>query len=534
MTPSGAMMVIAVLATALLALTAAYLRGRRRMRDVESRHALVLSSISDHITFVDTDQRIVWTNWSAEHSGRTMVGRHCFRELSGRIQPCEGCPVQQVLVTGTAAEGVVTELDGAVYRISAAPVCDRRGRLIGVVQLSRDITDKRRLAERLQQAEKMEAVGQLAAGVAHDFNNNLQVILGYSEMLSSAQATDAEVTALLAPIRRAAEQARDVVGQLLTFSRRQESCRRRLDLADVIDGQIGALDRLLGDAVTVCWQRPTRPLPRVTVDAAQVQEVLLNLCLNARDAMPEGGEVSVAVSERRLSDARAAALGAESSGRYLLLTVTDTGQGIAPEIRDRIFNPFFTTKSVDQGTGLGLSAVYGIVTGHGGFIDVESEVGHGASFIVGWPVHSTEHPQDEPTADRPIRVLMVEDDRGVREFAEIALSRAGFHVDTAGDGRAALQCLESGRPRYDVVVMDVMLPGLNGWTVYRQVRGLLPDLRVVFCSGHSPSQLEAEFRMAIPELVFLQKPYSPAALIERVQDVLASDPDVVLGRAWTD
>jgi len=530
-TPSGAMIVIAVLAAALVAVTAIFLRGRRRMRDVEGRYSLVLSSISDHITFVDTDQRIVWTNWSTEYPDRTFAGQHCFQALSGRIQPCDGCPVPQVLATGAAAEGVVTELDGAVYRISASPVCDRRGRLIGVVQLSRDITDKRRLAERLQQAEKMEAVGQLAAGVAHDFNNSLQVILGYSEMLATALPRDAESARLLTPIRRAAEQARDVVGHLLTFSRRQESCRCRLDLAAVVDGQIGALDRLLGDTVALRWQPPSQPMPQVTVDAAQVQEVLLNLCLNARDAMPEGGEVTVSVSERRSADA---VVSASPPERYVLLTVADTGQGIAPEIRDRIFDPFFTTKSVDQGTGLGLSAVYGIVTGHGGFIDVESTEQHGAAFTVGWPVDTADQAQPDPAAGRPARVLLVEDDRSVREFAEIALTRAGFHVDTVGDGRAALQRLESGRPCYDVVVMDVMLPGLNGWTVYRQVRGLLPDLRVIFCSGHSPSQLEAEFRMAIPELVFLQKPYSPTTLIERVQGVLAHDVGAALGQASAD
>jgi CheY-like chemotaxis protein len=272
-------------------------------------------------------------------------------------------------------------------------------------------------------------------------------------------------------------------------------------------------------------------MPQVTVDAAQVQEVLLNLCLNARDAMPDGGEVTVSVSEHRSADA---VISASQPGRYVLLTVADTGQGIAPEIRDRIFDPFFTTKSVDQGTGLGLSAVYGIVTGHGGFIDVESSAGQGASFIVGWPADSEDDAQSAAADGRPARVLLVEDDQGVREFAEIALSRAGFRVDTVGDGRAALQRLESGRPRYDVVVMDVMLPGLNGWTVYRQVRGLLPDLRVVFCSGHSPSQLEAEFRMAIPELVFLQKPYSPASLIERVQGVMTHEAGAELGQASAD
>jgi signal transduction histidine kinase len=532
--PTGTILV-AGLFLALVAVTLIHLRQRRQMRDVTRRHSLVLASITDYITFVDTDQRIVWSNWSPEGEPRALVGTHCFQALSGRTEPCGGCPVPEVLATGQPAEGVVTEVDGDVYRISAAPVFDQRKRLIGVVQLSRDITDKRRLAERLQQAEKMEAVGQLAAGVAHDFNNNLQVILGYSEMLASVLPAGSEGGALLAPVRRAAEQAREVVGHLLTFSRRQESRRQTLDLAVVIDGQVGALDRLLGDRVKVRWQPPVGPLPPVVVDAAQAQEVLLNLCLNARDAMPAGGEVTIGLASCTLSGAEAAACGAPSPGRYVVLSVADAGTGIAPEVRDRIFDPFFTTKGVDRGTGLGLSAVYGIVVDHGGYIDVRSTVGQGATFTVGWPVDTTPGPRSPDLPDDvPARVLLVEDDAEVREVAEAVLSREGYQVDTASDGRAALQRLEADTPRYDVVVMDVVLPGLNGWTVYRQACRRHPDLRVIFCSGHSSSQLESEFRMAIPELAFLQKPYRPADLIGRVQTVLAGDGMPTMGRLSAD
>ncbi|MEZ4386310.1 MAG: ATP-binding protein [Candidatus Krumholzibacteriia bacterium] len=521
-------LVIASLVAALALVLTGYLRQRARARRMQERHALVLASISDHITFVDRDLTVVWTNWTPESGGPPLVGGHCYRVLVDGEEPCPGCPVPTVLATGEPAEGVVTLEDGLVYRVSAAPVCDDRGHLVGVVQTSRDITEKRRLAERLQQAEKMEAVGQLAAGVAHDFNNSLQVILGYTELLASGTVAGTDGAAQLGAIRRAAEQARDVVGQLLTFSRRQESRRQSLDLAALIDDQAAALARVLGDAVSVRWQRPARPVPPVTADPAQVQEVLLNLCLNARDAMPGGGVITLELACEETRPEEAVPAPAPAAGRYVVVSVSDTGEGIPAGLRDRIFEPFLTTKPVDRGTGLGLSAVYGIVTAHEGFITVDSEAGSGSTFRVGWPAAAADAAATAAVGGRRSRaagrVLLVEDDADVRELAAAALVHDGFTVDTAANGRDALARLVESGCRYDAVVMDVALPGLNGWTVYRQAREVCPELRVIFCSGHGPSQLESEFRMSIPDQEFLQKPYAPQELTGRVRALIGSAP----------
>jgi signal transduction histidine kinase len=369
---------------ALAALAARHGRLARQAKILRRRNDLVLASISDRITYLDRDLSVVWTNWPRSGALDTASAVACHRELAGRQTPCPGCPVPQVLASGEPAEGVVSCREERVLRISAAPVRDESGELVGVVQTSRDITEKRRFAERLQEVQKLEAVGQLAAGVAHDFNNSLQVILGHVDLLTETLPAGVDATAQLAAMRRAASQARDVVQHLLTFSRRTEPRPQDHDLAADVCEQAGVLDRVVGSTVRVAVDVP-HGLPLAHVDPPQVERVLLNLCMNARDAMPDGGQVVISLRERDLSAEEAAATGAAAAGPYLELAVADDGQGIPEGVRDRIFEPFFTTKGVERGTGLGLATVYGIARAHGGYVEVESAVGRGTTFRVGWP-----------------------------------------------------------------------------------------------------------------------------------------------------
>ncbi len=545
--PSWLFGLVTVIAGGAVGLAVAVLvQSRSRLADaaqavtkLRREHELVLESISDDVTYLDTEMRVVWTNRTDGDHGTscpeqpTHRGDICHRAIAGSLRPCAGCPVPEVLRSGEPAEGVVECRDGAILRLCAAPVRDRDGTVVGVVQTARDITEKRQLAERLQRLEKMEAVGQLAAGVAHDFNNSLQVMLGHGELLAGTLAADDASRSSVQAILRAGRQAREVVSRLLTFSRNREPRLQACDLGALITGQTDLLRRLV-DASVDLRVEAIPPLPPVVADATQVEQVLTNLVVNARDAMPEGGTIEVRLRAVALDRREAQAMGAPAFGQFVELSVADTGTGIPPELQDRVFEPFFTTKDVDRGTGLGLSTVYGIVTAHHGYVKLASAPGRGTTFRVGLPAERTLAVRAERSSraggSRRAHVLLVEDDPAVRAFATKVLRDAGHTVEVAADGPAASGLLERDDVRYDAVIMDVMLPGRNGWAVYCHARRRHPDLRVVFCSGHAPSMLAAEFAGEFAGRQFLQKPYAPEELLARLGAVLAGGPPPVRGR----
>lgn len=522
---TGALLLGLVGAMALIWLLRRRLKSQARLLQAFGRDRdLVLRSISDNVTFLDRDMRVVWTNWAERDSRggarRPVTGGVCHVAIAGCNTPCAGCPVPEVLRSGIPAEGVIDCRDGAVLRMSAAPVRDERGEVVGVVQTTRDITEKRRLAERLQRSQKLEAVGQLAAGVAHDFNNSLQAILGYADLLASLLPPESDAQSYVKAMNRAGQQAREVVRQLVTFSRKREPCTELLDLGDWLRGQADILRRLLDRGIEV--RVAVAPdLPKVCADAAQIEQALLNLCTNARDAMPGGGRLDLALEAVTLSASDTRQLGAPAAGVFVVLSVTDQGEGIAPELQDRIFDPFFTTKDVDRGTGLGLATVYGIVSAHRGFVELRSQPGRGATFRLGLPA-AGEAAAAGRAAQPAGRVLVVEEEPAVRQLAVTVLQREGYDVDEAPDGPSALLRLLEFGARYDVVVVEAMLGGLNGWSLYRQARRRLPDLRAVFCSSHDPESLEAELPGVKPELAYLRKPYRARELADKVAGLLAA------------
>ncbi len=503
----------------------------RRLATAQRDRDVALASITDNVTLVDTGMRIVWANWSGGRSACSLndpiPGEICHTVVAGRDEPCVGCPVPEVLRTGETAEGEVTCNNGRIMRMTASPVRDENGELIGVTQCARDITEQRRMAERLRQAQKMEAVGQLAAGVAHDFNNGLQVILGYTEMLAAELDDRADLREYTGAVLRAGNQARDVVGHLLAFSRNRGSCAEMVDLGAALTERLDPLRRLMGPDIDI--NLSVEPdLPLVAADPARMEQVILNLCVNARDAMPDGGRLDLRLTMATLRNGDAARVGAPAPGDYVRLHVEDTGEGIAPEVRDRVFDPFFTTRAVGRGRGLGLATVYGIVSAHQGYIELDSEPGRGTEVRIGWPAAATV-PAAQPveaaaaTVIRKARILVAEDSRPVRDLAVAVLKRQGHEVATASDGREALSMLLQQGDRFDVVVMDVVLPGLDGWTVYSRASAVHPRLRAVFCSGHSAAMLKSEFQFDAPDVQYLQKPYSPADLATRIQEILTTD-----------
>jgi PAS domain S-box-containing protein len=392
---------------------------------------------------------------------------------------------------------------------------DRRARLVMAI----DVTERRQLEAQLRQAQKMEAVGRLAGGVAHDFNNLLTAIGGYTRLLlDSLEAGDPRREDAL-QIEAAAGRAATLTGQLLAFTRGGMVQPSRLDLNAVV-GDIGSLlRRLLGESIEL--QLALRAsAPWVLADRSQLEQVLVNLAVNARDAMPDGGSLRIATED---VDAGTAWRQGLPAGGHVALTVTDTGTGIAEDLREQVFEPFFTTKSQGQGTGLGLATVYATVRQAGGRIRLQTESGRGTTFLILLPVAS---PAGDEAAAPPAvvaergaaaHVLVVEDEPAVRDLVARLLSSAGHRVSIAADADEALGVARAADPPIGLVLSDVVMPGRSGIQLARELRERWPDLRVVLMSGYTAEPLEA----ADAGLVLLPKPFTADELLEHVRAALA-------------
>jgi PAS domain S-box-containing protein len=420
-----------------------------------------------------------------------------------------------------AREGEAHKLE---YRLKAAdgrvvwvrdvvsPVEDGAGAgLRGVIV---DITERRDLEARLLQAQKLEAVGQLAGGVAHDFNNLLTVIGGYTRLLLS-QGLGPEASDLLGEINAAAERAATLTQQLLAFSRRAPQTRELFDLNETVRGIEGMLRGLVEEDIAFELEL-AEDLPPLCGDPRQFEQVVVNLVLNARDATPPGGRVRIETSIAEATDEAPT----PSGTAYGVLRVTDTGLGMSNETRARIFEPFFTTKERGKGTGLGLSMVYGIVEQSGGRIDVESELGRGTSVRVLLPA-GVEEPPAEPAASEPERptILVAEDEPSLRRLAMLVLEEAGYRVILAQNGTEALELAQGTRDRIDLLLTDVVMPELSGPELVAQLAALRPETRVLYMSGYADSRLIAR-GVSETDAGVLPKPFGPHDLLKRVQEIL--------------
>ena len=386
----------------------------------------------------------------------------------------------------------------------------------------RDVTAQVRLEEQVRQVAKMEVVGRLAGGVAHDFNNLLTVINGFGDLALDALTADHPARPLVAEVRRSGDRATELTRQLLALSRQQVVEPKVLDLNAVVGGAARLLGRLIGADVTL--RTALAPgLRRLRADPGQVEQVVMNLAINARDAMPGGGTLTV--ETRNAAAADAARQGADPRpGGYVVLRVTDTGTGMPPDVRDRVFEPFFTTKAAGKGTGLGLATVFTVVQQAGGRVAVETEVGRGTTFEVYWPATtdapegSRSHPALRPGGGSET-VVLAEDDGSVREFARMVLERAGYTVLEAADGAAALARVERHAGPVDALVTDVVMPGLGGRELVARVSALRPGVRVLYLSGYTPDAVLRD-GVETAAVAYLQKPFTPAALAAKVREVL--------------
>ena len=378
--------------------------------------------------------------------------------------------------------------------------------------------------ERLRQAQKMEAIGRLAAGVAHDFNNMLTAILGYAQLARMRLGPESPATSDLVEIRKAGERAAGLTRQLLAFSRQQVLQPRALDLNAVVMELDKMLRRLIGADVEL-MARPGKDLGRVMADPGQIEQILLNLAVNARDAMPRGGRLTIETSEVTLDEHHARTVLDVPPGRYVMLSVLDDGEGMDDETMTRIFEPFFTTKDPGKGTGLGLSTVFGIVKQSGGAIEVCSEPGHGATFKLYFPrVENRAEavaspPHDLPAAAGSETVLLAEDDDAVRRLVRETLTLHGYRVHETRNGHEAIQILENDTERIDLLISDIVMPGMGGAELLARAASVRPELKVLCVSGHVEEA--TAHRAAIGSVTpFLHKPFTPEALAQKVREVL--------------
>jgi PAS domain S-box-containing protein len=435
---------------------------------------------------------------------------------------------QRALDAGRAIEleEVAPQDDGLHTYISIkGPLCDEGGRPYAVCGISTDITERKQVEEQLRQSQKMEAIGQLAGGVAHDFNNLLTAINGYSELMLERMTIAHPFFEHAREIAKAGERAAGLTRQLLAYSRKQVM-EPRLWAPNIVVGELEAiLRRLVGAAVTLDLQLAP-DAGTIRVDRGQVEQILLNLAVNARDAMITGGRLTIATANVDLGAPRGAAAADVGRGPQVLLSVTDTGAGMGPDVKARIFEPFFTTKEVGKGTGLGLSVVYGIVKQSGGTIAVDSAPGSGTTFSIYFP--RVEEGQSDAGANVTTRlpllggsetVLLVEDEESVRRFAARALEAHGYSVISAAGGREALTAFEARKADIDLVVTDVVMPDLGGRALAAYIRGSAAALPVLYISGYAAEAVVSQGMLEEGEH-FLQKPFSHAELLRAVRDIL--------------
>ena len=405
---------------------------------------------------------------------------------------------------------------------SAANACSWHGRP-AILSFLMDITQRKRLEEQFLQAQKMEAIGQLAGGVAHDFNNLLTVINGYSELLLRSMAPEDANRTLVDELRQAGERAASLTRQLLLLSRKQVVVPRVLDLNTVVRDLQKLLQRMIGEDIELATAlNATRP---VLAHSGQLDQILLNLAVNARDALPQGGKVIIETQDIDLDAGYTRLHPAVAPGPYVLLAMSDSGCGMTPEVQAHIFEPFFTTKDASKGTGLGLATVYGIVRQFGGHIAVYSEPGHGTTFKIYLPWARDEAQQRSNPAELPAvapgheTVLLVEDEYAVRSLVRHVLADGGYSVLEAHDGREALRICARQADPIDLLITDVVMPEMSGQQLAATAIAAHPNLRVLFLSGYTE---EAVLRHGVlPEKVhFLQKPFTASALTRKVREVL--------------
>lgn len=514
---------------------------RVKAEEDKSRLAAAVEQSDETIVITDTTGKILYANPAFERS----TGYSIAEALGGNPKILKSGQhgsefyreMWQTLTEGKVWSGHITNRrkDGALYNesVSITPIQDLHGNIVNYVGVKRDVTRELQLEAQLRQSQKMEAIGQLAGGIAHDFNNILAVIMMQSEVAQMEEQVPESVSEALGEIMAAAEKAANLTRQLLTFSRRQTAELKVMNLNEVIQNLSKMLQRVIREDISLKLNLNESPL-LVEADAGMLEQVLMNLSVNARHAMPNGGSLSVSTFLRNFKDGELDNEIEFSPGNYIGLKVADTGCGMSKETINRIFEPFFTTKSIGEGTGLGLSTVFGIVKQHKGWIHVESQLGKGSVFEIYFPPSSknTQLKSDSilKNAEKSKgneTILLVEDELSLRQVARAVLANSGYEALEAADGAEALQVWEQNSSRISLLLTDVTMPnGLDGIELARLLLEQNPDLKVIIMSGYNENLQRLKEFFKNDNVHLLQKPFSGDRLLSVVRQCIDSAKSV--------
>lgn len=506
---------------------------RKRMEEqlFQIRHDWedTFNSITDMITVHDRDFNIIHANKAAEKIlGLPMLNvsrTKCYQYYHGTGAPPEGCPSCDCLKTGLSSVNELYEPHLKMFiEIRAIPRFDKDNNLVGLIHVVRDITERRKLEDQLRQSQKMEAVGQLAGGIAHDFNNILTAVIGYSNILKMRMDKHDPLTVNIDHILSASDRGAHLTQSLLAFSRQQVNNPVPVNVNDLIKNLEGLLLGIIGENIKLTQVLTGNMV--VMADRVQLDQVIMNLCANARDAMPCGGVLTIGTGVMELGMEFTAAYDYGGPGSYAVISVSDTGCGVDEIIKRRNFEPFFTTKEVGKGTGLGLSIVYGIVKQHNGYVTCNSEPGKGSTFSVYLPITKavvSETKSDEITGveGRSKTILLAEDEPAVRELTKQVLENYGYTVIEAVNGEEAVKSFTENMNKIDMIIFDVIMPVMNGKEAYERIRKMKPGIKALLTSGY-PSDFIQKQHISRQGVAFIAKPVSPASLIRKVEEELSA------------
>ncbi|GAB4346698.1 MAG: hypothetical protein Kow0099_28180 [Candidatus Abyssubacteria bacterium] len=508
-------------------------RAEQALRESEERYRLHFEHVSDCIYSYDRNYRVTSVSPSVErllgYKPEELVGRN-FAELNvlapeyfERALADANRVFAGERIISTEYEFITKDGKRRLGSVSGAPLM-RNGEVVAVVSVARDITERRQLERQLIQAQKMESIGTLAGGIAHDFNNLLGGILGYASFIKTKLDRQNEFFNYVNTIERSATRAAELTGQLLAFARGGKYEARVINLTTVIRDVLEIIGRTFDKSIVI-EAHLCESLPTVEADAAQLEQALMNLCVNARDAMPNGGKLIIETDAVTLTDEYLRSHADARPGAYVILSVTDTGVGMDSATMQRVFEPFFTTKEEGKGTGLGLAMVYGVIKNHGGYINVYSEPGEGSTFKIYLPVNGTAETQDLLSLDTPLKgnelILVVDDEDSIRSLAKDILESHGYSVMLARDGEEAVKIYKEYRDRIHLTILDMIMPRMGGRETFLKLKSINPAVKTLLSTGYSQNGKAKEI-LDSGVLGFLQKPYHAEALLLKVRSVLDS------------
>jgi signal transduction histidine kinase len=498
----------------------------KELLEEQLKSEAIVSAFGDAVSIQDLDFKVLYQNTVHKSLIGDHVGEYCYRAYEKREYVCEGCPVAMSFKDGgihTRERSAPTDRGLLHVEITASPLRDASGKIFAGIEIVRDLTERKNLEDQLRHSQKMEAVGTLTGGVAHEFNNILTAIVGYGELLKYGMEKDNPLMQYVDMIKASSDRAIKLTQSLLAYSRKQVMHKASVRIDEVFNNVEKLLSSLVGENIILRVENVNGDLG-VMADRAQLEQILLNLATNSLDAMPNGGALTLRSGRVEVGkdfiDSRIRMI----PGTYVCMIIEDTGVGMGKETQERIFEPFFTTKGLGKGTGLGLSMVYGIVKKHDGYITVSSEPDRGTTFRIYIPEAESESLQTKP--EGPVEliggtetVLVAEDDNDVLEIVKLTLKNAGYTVITAINGEEVVNKFMENKDKIDLLLFDVAMPKKNGDVAYKEIKKTAPDIKVIFISGYMPEDRSFTEKLG-KKFKLIRKPITPGELLREVRETL--------------